>query len=242
MLVPEKHSYKKYRTIECPWVTDILQEKFDDAMSMLSEECVIYGGAVRDIFANLPISGDLDIAIPQKVFRGIDEKFRYSSRWMDKVGQLSFRTRTDGGSANPTTTKKIISKVNTYHNNNGDTIQLIAPELNHPHGVQGVAMELFDIVLNVDIVCCGILSNIFGTVYEVLPGAIQDCKDKVLRFNNEIKVTKTSLKKLANRIAKLEKRGWTNKINISKIKTIKEMPTTEPKAPSNVFGGSEIKF
>lgn len=233
MLIPEKQPYNQYKTVACPWIADILQEKFDDAMSLADDRCMIYGGAIRDILADMPIRGDLDIAVPRKIFTTISGKFNNSTRWISK--SLPLRS---SNSAHPTTAKKVISSVRTFNNINGDVVQVIAPELNRDDTIQGINVGVMDIVLNVDIVCCGVMSDVFGTVYEVIPGAIRDCKNRVLRFNRNIKATQTSIDRLKQRVVKFKARGWESEIDFSKINIIKE-PTPFSKLggnPTNVFG------
>lgn len=219
MMQPEKQPFEQYEVVECDWLTDILEEKFDDAMSLLEEGCIIYGGAIRDIFAGMPLRGDLDIGVPNSMFRHITANFNNSNRWINKSHVLPHKN-----SGIPTTAKKVISNVNTYQNINGDTVQLIAPVDMAASEIQGIDFGLIDIVLNVDIVCCGLLSDIFGTVYEIVPGAVEDCKNRVLNFNGAIKITPTSIDRLNERIKKLKIRGWKSEIDVSKIKTIKEEP------------------
>lgn len=237
MIVPEKQSYDQYTALDYSWITDILQEKFDDAMSMLEEDCLIYGGAIRDILADLPISGDLDVAVPKKLYNHISGKFSNSTRWENDSHLPQHQ-----GSGMPTTSKKVISRIRTYHNMNKDSVQLIAPELNVSQKMQGLDAGAIDIVQNVDIICCGIMSDIFGIVYEVIPGAIEDCKNKILRFNHKIKATQTSIVRLKKRIIKLEKRGWKSKIDLSKVKVVEDRPMTEDKLITSAKMFGRIKF
>lgn len=221
---------KEYASFEYPWIIDTIQEKFDDALDILEESCILYGGAIRDAIADLPLKGDLDIAVPRSLAQAISNNFSNSVRWIsdNKLPSLS-------GSANPTTAKKVINNVYNYKNIDGRSVQLIIPQIS-ADTVQNIDAGIFDIVSNVDIVCCGLLSDLFGNVYEVVPGAIKDCEAHVLNFNYNIQVTKSSIKHLKERINKLEKRGWKNNINIDSIKIIEDIkPKTTDLA--SLFGG-----
>ncbi len=220
MINPEKQQYKNFKTKECPWVIEHIEEKFDNALSLLDERCVVYGGAIRDSLAGLPIKGDLDISMPRNMFKVIQKKFMQSVRWHKNIKSLNKLSVSN--SANPTTVKKILSSVETFANIADKKIQLIAPNICDEVNINGIDSGIIDIVSNVDIVCCGVLTDMFGIIYEIVPGAFDDCKNKILNFNSDIKVTHTSIKQLNLRITKLKQRGWTNNININKIELIKE--------------------
>lgn len=232
MLTPEKQPLKEYQSLECPWLIDAVQEKFDDALDMLDDNCVIYGGAVRDVLANLPIGGDLDIAVVRDALRSISSNFSNSVRWVQESNILP-PSSPMRGSAHPTTAKKVISGVKTYLNDSGSSVQIIAAHSYTGMKVQGVDTGVLDIVTNVDIVACGVLSDLYGNILEIVPGAVKDCEERVLNFNYEIKATPTSIERLKERIEKFVKRGWKNNIDISNIKLV-EGETTNP---FDVFGG-----
>lgn len=231
MINPEKQLYKNFEIKEYPWVIEHLEEKFDNALSLLDKKCVVYGGAIRDSLAGLPIKGDLDISMPRDWFNIIQKRFMQSIRWHKEF--IPLNKLVTSNSAIPTTSKKILSSVETFTNISAKSIQLIAPYTCDNVAINGIDSGIIDIVTNVDIVCCGVLTDIFGTVYEIVPGAFEDCKNKVLNFNFDIKVTRTSIKQLKLRITKLEQRGWVNNININKIEVIEE---SIPKVNSKIFG------
>ena len=88
MLVPKLQEEIHTVEVDIPWALSCIEEKFDDALIMLKNNCLIYGGAIRDIIAELPIRGDLDIAIPYNTYNRILSAFDNSSRWVIKNPKL----------------------------------------------------------------------------------------------------------------------------------------------------------
>lgn len=221
MLTPEMHTTEAHNIVEHPWIMEALQEKFADALVLLDEECIVYGGALRDLLAGLPIGGDLDLAIPQSHMNTMRGRFNDSVRWKSENQPGVPKLALFGGSGTPTTAKKVISKVDTYHNIDGDIVQLISPNTNSSMTLSGINIGIIEMAKNVDIMCCGLLMDSFGNVHEIVPGAIKDSQKRVLNLNNEIQMTDSGVERLAERIKKLVARGWTNNIDTSKIKTVK---------------------
>jgi hypothetical protein len=95
------------------------------------------------------------------------------------------------------------------------------------------------IVKNVDMTCCGMAMDKEGVVYEVVEGAYEECKSRILTVNKGTQ--SLHIQKLIERSAMLEKRGWKNSIDIALAeKIVKEILEKENEKHENVFGG-EIK-
>jgi len=214
---------KKTKHVHIPWMMEAIEEKFDDIMSIIDERCVIYGGAVRDIVAGKEILGDIDILVKREDLKSITQIFESCSRWTK-----ANRGLISDGYEKIETIKNTISYVNSH----GNLAQLIVPDTqrsmirqkllnksrrNLPPSISksedlyaiGPAQPEFTIVMeNTDIVCCGLFSDVFGNVYEVVEGAIDDCKNGLIRLN-ENSIFVNSMRKLAiSRVNKLIERGW----------------------------------
>lgn len=213
MLVPTTRitSKRKLTPIENDWLLDIIDERFDDAISMLDTNCIIYGGAVRDALANLPLVGDLDILVSEWARGNIINNFSISARWVGKKKDKDYDKLPNN----------LISKVNTYINGNQCEVQIISPTIKNNFKIEDFEADLLHVVEVVDIVCCGVMTDIYGNVYEVVKGAFEDCKNKVLTLNKQVEFNKDTYKQLCSRINKLEKRGWVNHINLDKIEVKK---------------------
>jgi hypothetical protein len=214
---------KKVNSIHIPWMMEVIEEKFDDIMSIIDNRCVIYGGAVRDIVAGKKIMGDIDILVRREDLKSITQIFENCSRWVKSNKKLvneEYERLT------------IINGTISYENPSGNIAQLIIPDnrsnkirqkllnksrKNLPPSITngkdqysiGPAQPEFTVILeNTDIVCCGLFSDIFGNVYEVVEGAIDDCKSGIIRLNENSIFLKSTRKLAINRVNKLIERGW----------------------------------
>ena len=82
---------KFIRIIDIPHAMEIISERFDDALELMGNDDLVYGGAVRDIIAGLPIEGDLDIAVNIHTYHKIVAAFGSSPKWTmigNKVGNI----------------------------------------------------------------------------------------------------------------------------------------------------------
>jgi len=199
---------------EADWLISTIEEHFDDALSMLEDDCVIYGGVIRDVMANLPLLGDLDIIIPSYLKTSTINNFIGSARWTEMRGKNKKYL---------TSSRNIIQSVHTFVNMNDREVQLIIPTDTVSFSVSSTTCSEFykpivDVASEVDMICCGLLSDLLGNIYEVLPGAVRDCKTRTLNINKNIKFDADSVGKLNTRIAKFIKRGWTNNIQEKDLK------------------------
>lgn len=212
--------FKHMKEIEdTEWLTEILSERFDNAIDMLTSKSVIYGGAVRDVLAGKEPQGDLDVAVLPEDHSEIVSTFLGHPRWKaQKPSSSNHKDYFGKLSAEPLTLSKISSFVNT----NGVVVQLIVTADTEKDRMQAALWP----ARRVDIICCGVVMLTDGRVFEVVPGALEDCKNSVLNINKNIPIC---IETLSRRINKLVSRGWTNSIDLDKLN--KELKKTERKKP-----------
>lgn len=113
-----------------------------------------------------------------------------------------------------------ISDVTTFESVNGARAQIILTTggTSPLHADQRIN-ESISIAKKVDIICCGLVMNRDGKVFEVVKGAYNDCKDRVLNFNKSTMkaIEIANIENLARRVVKLENRGWKSNINVKDI-------------------------
>ena len=222
MNIKMKTSFKKINT---PWITEALEAKFDNAIQLLTPGCKIFGGSLRDLVADLPIEGDLDVLVPTSEFIALRKSFAESPNWiLDKL--------IDTSSYNFKLDRLRVEKILNFKNISNKIVQLI--KIKNEDRV----LDDYEIILNniksVDIRCCGLMLDMEGNLLEVIEGAQQDCKDKALRLNPFVK-NKCAKSKVTQRIEKLVKRGWTNFIvedelvnDMIEAKVVENWATTLP--------------
>ena len=85
------------------WLAEVISERFDNALSMMSTQSVIYGGAVRDTIAEKELLGDLDIAVTPEAFSEMSVAFQENPRWVPhdphRDGLVVGKTRNSGDMA-----------------------------------------------------------------------------------------------------------------------------------------------
>ena len=181
-----------------PQLLDVIYERFEQMTHVLTYTSFFYGGAVRDALAGIPLQGDLDITVANTR----SERFAL-------LGNIRNRAKE----------WKAIRINNTYDGTN--SLSCVAEVINYVHketrlqtqvvcssAVSGDAIsQALHVVSEVDIVCCGVALDCWGYVYEVVPGAIQHCKDRVLIVNKR-RTENINNFKLTGRLIKLQQRGW----------------------------------
>jgi len=202
--------YKK-KIDNSEWVNERISEVFDDATDMMSENAVVFGGVIRDALAGQELNGDIDIAVNMNEYRDLVLRFQKSVKWIShhKSFQKGFQRTTSGakmggpvkmgGSGGGPNYKKWFPKLNdvaSFVHMNGCIAQIVSVNTE----------ETYSMVRDVDIVCCGVIMSYDGQVFEVVEGAYEDCKAKVLRLNKIKSVV--NLSETPNRITKLVARGW----------------------------------
>lgn len=206
------HSLPYLREIEgFEWVTEILIERFDNALDLLLPTSVVYGGAVRDALAGMPIKGDLDVASISRAFSNQFENIHSDVRWASK-NRKGF---------SPYEKETRISEIVELVNADGATIQIVSASRIGKDDF----LSLASFVEGVDFVCCGVFLTYDGRLFEAVPNAIQDCKEKVLNINKASTWLKSNT--IRPRATKLMERGWRCNFDIEKV--IKEIRREETK-------------
>lgn len=210
-------------------IAELIAERFDDAVDLMHPNAVVYGGAIRDILAGMPLEGDLDIATDGYSHKDTCRNFRQSSKWTEQGRRwhptmpTTKRSSSSSPSSPPSLKKEAFSK--SYAGSGAPivgTTSFITYKSAKAQIVmaEGHSKDSFDsaleIVKHVDFVCCGLAMDNAARVFEVIEGAYEDCKNRVLRLNKAAK--KVDIGNLKERIAKLKKRGWESKINVSAVK------------------------
>jgi hypothetical protein len=180
-------------------------ERFDNALEFMTPYSIIYGGAVRDCIAKKELVGDLDLAMPPNDFIGISEAFHTNPKWIPSANlndkDIKLHIERDYGNVN----------VSSFETTGGKIVQLITSKYQDRDPLQSAIY----VARMVDIVCCGVIMLCDGRVFEVVPGAHQDCVDGVLRINKNSDTI--NLDSLRLRVDKLVNRGWKNTIDIRRV-------------------------
>lgn len=226
--------------INVPNAIELISETFDGVLDYMSSEMLVFGGALRDIIAGFGLHYDLDIATSQPEGERFVHCLETSSKWIEECVVTQYKER-DKITKNDTLdiilphsigngmldldknisyiTKPMnsnynngIQNVRTFINSSGRKLQIIMSK-----------SDLFTleetsptfIVETVDFICCGIIMDMNGNVYEIIEGAKDDCIKKILRINKNANIEFDNLNK---RIKKFVARGWKSEINLAKIK------------------------
>lgn len=183
------------------WVHEVIAETFDNALELISEESIVYGGAVRDCLAGRKLEGDLDILVPYQDMGLVVQTFSSNPKWVD--------IKNDHSKAYQSISQ--ISGISVFRNMNDKTVQLIRTQ---PYPSAEKSVGLLRVAGIVDIVCCGVVMTKNGTVYEVVPNAYKECIEGVLTINRSSEIA--SKETLSDRINKLVDRGWKSEIDINR--------------------------
>jgi len=229
------------KEIEVPGILEILGERWDNALELMHDDALVYGGAVRDVIAGFPLKGDLDIVGGSDPYSLMVYAFTESAKWtpegwvppvdtsqgvrgfQGRAAELSLSTRPSTMRSSPSarpssryTKHMAVDSTTSFHTFDNAKVQLIRAR---PSKVTGFKAAL-QVVKEVDIVCCGLMMDKYGRVFEVVEGAYDDCVNKILRFNKTAR--SLILEDLQIRISKLKERGWTSKISIARLRKIQE--------------------
>ncbi len=185
-------------------VYEILSERFDNALSLLPEHSIIYGGAIRDSIAGKELKGDLDIAITAIDEPSLQYKLRTDPRWV--IDENKYKLFTEYKKALPTLTH--VSDISCFTNVSGKKVQIIVAKQTGKYWFDSV----INLVRTVDIICCGVFMTYDGRIFEGVPGAYEHCKKGILVANPDAIIK--YIENLSKRIHKLTSRGWENKIDI----------------------------
>ena len=199
----------EFKKVTLPFATDIIAEKFDNILELIHPNAFVYGGVLRDIAAGLPLEGDLDIVASGKDYDFCISRIGNSSKWRrcdTQIGGLIRKIKQPDYKTN-----EAIKNVIAFETLGERKVELVRAKIPFTKSYITAALK---VVKTVDIRCCGIAMDIYGTAFEIVEGAYQDCLDRILRLNKLN--SGVNIENLKNRIAKLEKRGWTSRINIDK--------------------------
>jgi hypothetical protein len=75
------------KTIEQPFIIEIIDERFDNISTMLTDNAVVYGSSITSIISGLKAEGDLDIAVAHIEFMTLCKRFADSSKWEQIAGE-----------------------------------------------------------------------------------------------------------------------------------------------------------
>lgn len=232
------------KEIDASWVIEVIAERFNhSSLNNVTVDALVYGGAVRDALAGLPLIGDLDIVASPQESRLIASLFGKSYKWTGVRNKP--RTKVDFPNF-PSSPKKIepipaperhnrhigeyeshlIEKTaKKYVSKNKYTEIPTVKNVMTYETINGIQVQIisaksyedvYNTVRNVDIVCCGVAMNGDGHVYELVEGAHKDCQDRILNVNhNSLGIV--SIERLINRIDDFIKRGWKSNIDIKKL-------------------------
>lgn len=159
----------------------------------ICDRSLIFGGAIRDIIADMPIN-DVDILCESKSAKIlgnflIDNGYEFSEYLTPKDLSKIYSDI------------KVISEPHTFIKGK-KIIQIIRPN------IKGKIIEndIFNhLIKNVDISCCGI-SYDGNKIVEDVPHAIIQCQNKVYEVNKLAKMHHPD--RIYHRLDKFEKRGW----------------------------------
>jgi hypothetical protein len=222
---------------DAEWVGEVIMETFDGVLELMTKNSVVYGGAVRDCLANMPLLGDLDIAISQQEFDELSHALQISSKWIPKepeplTARRAWKKPTWSSSGRLLASKSSFAKVgywkttpmsgvSVFVDQSGKEVQLITSS----QTTKDIFQDTLYMARVADILCCGVVMTADGRVFEVLRGAEKDCRDHVLRINRD--TSTPYIDNLSERIEKLVDRGWTNKIDVRVVKDIKRKEAIE---------------
>ena len=235
-----------FKKIEVTSTAEIIAERFDDALDLMHRNALVYGGAIRDIVAGLPILGDLDIAAAGVIYSHTVSFFRMSSKWTEmrqgpaptsplSAGLIQRTTRTTARPKKKYPLPKLAVTTSPK--------LAVAKKQTNPYHTKSVSavttFETFDNA-KVQIMLASSTDPTKGSVqstFEIVKNVDIRCCGLALDSNGNVyeivngayqdcidrvlRINKVDdnleLEYLKDRIKKLKARGWTSKINISSI-------------------------
>jgi hypothetical protein len=185
------------------WVYEVISENFTNALDMMTDNSIVFGGAVRDCLARKKLLGDLDIIVPSVEAKYLIDSFSKSSKWVRITSDdtLSYKKQIN------------INSIHSFKGVDNKNIQLI---IANGRSRDNFIDDRIEQIRSVDIVCCGVIMMNDGRVFEVIPNAYDDCLNNVLNLNKLSK--KFDFDIIRTRIEKLTERGWKNNIDIEKVR------------------------
>jgi len=250
-------SLKSFRQIEADYIVEVLVERFSffpvDVLDSGLALSMIYGGALRDAVAGLPLEGDLDIAVATgPAFSQIVGDFESSSKWSrvfkgssvpmgksmprhrrNKAAKIElndellvpvpptvfkdahkkyFYGGVEVAHAFPSSYGNVpLSQIITFEDASGALVDII-----HAKDDNASRNAAIFLVSSVDLICCGFAMGQDGSLFEIVEGAEEDCKNRILRINTSV-LADLNLERVKERISRFEKRGWKSEIDLKKL-------------------------
>jgi hypothetical protein len=177
----------------------IFNSKIDNGKKSLIR---IFGGAIRDIIADMPIN-DVDIIVGARSMSGLESVLKENGyKYLESLHPKDL--------SNIYTDIKVINEPHTWVKDS-KIVQLIRPVIDSQ--IEKKYQEGFvNLIQNVDISCCGVSYDGLN-VYENYPSAISHCLTKSYSVNKSAKMYSKS--RFIHRMYKLEDRGWKEVITLS---------------------------
>jgi predicted nucleotidyltransferase len=168
----------------------------------------VFGGAIRDIIADMPIN-DVDILVGAKTYKRL-----YSI--LESNGYKNMKILSPKDLSSVYSDIRIINEPHTWIKGH-KVIQIIRPVINTYYR-KSYEEGFVNLIQNVDISCCGI-SYDGNRVYENYPNAISHSLCKSFKCNESAKMY--SEKRFLHRKYKLMDRGWSEIDSISESRDFK---------------------
>jgi len=181
-------------------ILESIDEVFDGATSLLTENAVMYGSSVTSVIAGLPIVGDLDVAVSNQEYMKLCQSFASSVKWVQIQGKnipeskprlkqkYSFSDSLPSVSAGPPSNSNPyagakhlpINDVVAFHTVNGACVQIVQSST-----MTGDILEdALEVVRKVDFAFCGMAVDRWGRMLETIPNAYSDCLERLIRIHS----------------------------------------------------------
>lgn len=195
------------------WVAEVIAERFGNAPELMTPNSVIYGGAIRDALAGLPLLGDLDIAVPPKEQKALQHNFEQDVRWdSPNSGRSPFAGVKGSPYEEPVEQGQLpMQDIIEYVTFENAIAQLMVSDITG----KDLLAQALGMARQVDFLCCSVVMLSDGRIFETLEGGHQDCLDRVLRINSASSTI--YLKALPSRIEKLVARGWESTVDVEEV-------------------------
>ena len=185
------------KLIDIPHAAEIIAERFDNALELMGEDGIVYGGAIRDLVAGEPIAGDLDIAVNYYGYPVIFQEFSKNPKWTKvavngrrpkaepvpyaETGKKGMPGRltltTSYGSSRGDSYRKImpISDVVTFETFDKARVQIVRVKNSGFSNMSDPFEATFKLAREADLRCCSLAMNTLGKIFELVDGAYADC-------------------------------------------------------------------
>ena len=245
---------KYLKEIDHVSILEPIDEVFDGATSLLSENAVMYGSTITSIIAGVPIVGDLDVAVSKEEYMKLCQNFANSVKWLQVQGKTIPERRGSPelkkyhitsssppmSSSNPYKKDKHlpIDSVVAFHTVNGTRVQIVQSKI-----MTGDPLEdALEVVRKVDFAFCDMALDRWGRMLETIPHAYSDCLARVIRIHEY--QHRLDPARLKQRINKYVKRGWSLTFSIDQaminLKRAKAEYAKRPKKKKKNHGPKKV--